>query len=548
MMISLQTWCLLSLSVLLLLSIDPTETEVVRSMSDCEGFLLNENPPQIPGILIDGKIMDKNRYKILCQTYKNQTRFVTLYDITNKVPVFSAYRSGGATDKRPEIFWKKEPQLEKRDPMSNMWDGVYKNQAADNDYKNTTIYERGQLYPSAHAFNQSDKVSTFTLTNVVPQIKSFNRRSWMKMESCVRCVLQTYCSINNDNVLEGFVVTGAKPGTETLNQRVNIPSVLWSAFCCYSKNKNKWLASAHWGNNTAGNSTSKYLETKTLKELHQELNIEAFPNSPQCPLNETVSEFYPEFSCDKNCHCPPQALTTTAPPTTPSTTAVATLSTNISTTTVPTTTSSTRVTNASVPVDVGSSVLESVFRWLLVILEYALGSIKVAYPEVPVTSQNVTTTTSAFASTLGQTTTPTFTYSATAHPTFSTTTPTTTETQTANFTLISTVSNITAPPQSNITANETTTTAPPQSNITADETTATAPPQSNVTTNKTTITVTVNDTITTFSTATESQTKLPRHPSSHIKLSTVKPQGHKIKEPVLEAEERSIGSSRTPQV
>ncbi|KAK2899627.1 hypothetical protein Q8A73_012756 [Channa argus] len=231
-MISLQTWCLLSLSVLLLLSIDPTETEVVRSMSDCEGFLLNENPPQIPGILIDGKIMDKNRYKILCQTYKNQTRFVTLYDITNKVPVFSAY-----------------------------------------------------------SFNHN-----------CPSYYSFN-----------------YC-------------------------------------CCHFE--------------------------------HQYI----YDHSPN------------------------------------------------------------------------------------------------------------------------------------------------------NYFFYKT------PPQSNITANETTTTAPPQSNITADETTATAPPQSNVTTNKTTITVTVNDTITTFSTATESQTKLPRHPSSHIKLSTVKPQGHKIKEPVLEAEERSIGSSRTPQV
>ncbi|XP_067380504.1 uncharacterized protein [Channa argus] len=577
MMTSLKTWCLLSLSVLLLLSIAPTGTEVVQSMSDCEGFLLNENPPQIPGILINGNIQDQKRYKIICQTYKNQTRFVTLYDTNNKIPVFSAYkyRGEGPLDedmKRQNVPWKIEPQLEERDSMSNMWDDVYKNQASNNDYINNLGYNRGHLFPYSHAFDQDQKNSTFTLTNVVPQAITFNNGSWAKMESCVKCVLQKYC-INNDNVPEGFVVTGAKPVTETLNTWVNIPSVLWSAFCCYSKNKNKWLASAHWGNNTAEDSKSKYLETKTLEELHQELSIEAFPNSPQCPLTETVSEFYPEIK--KNCKCPLQAPTTTAPPTTPSTTAAATvstiistttvptatpsttaaatlstnistttvppttpsttaaatlstnistttvppttpsttaaatLSTNISTTTVPTTTTSTRVTNASVPVDVGSSVLESVFRWLLVILEYALGSIKVVYPEVPGTSQNVTTTTSPFASTLGQTTTTIFNYSATAHPTFSTTTPTTTETPKANFTLTSTVSNITAPPQSN---------------------------------------VTVNDTITTFSTATESQTKPPRHPSSRRKLSTVKPQVHKTEEPVLEAEERSIGSGRTPQI
>ncbi|KAF3698079.1 Endonuclease domain-containing 1 protein [Channa argus] len=319
-MTSLKTWCLLSLSVLLL-SISPTETEVVQSMSDCEGFLLNENPPQIPDILINGTIMDQNRYKTICQTYENTRRFVTLYDTNNKIPVFSAYKYRGERrldeDKRrpKNVSWKIEPQLEERESMSNMWDDVYKNQAINNDYRNTTIFDRGHVFPCSHAFDQSDKVSTFTLTNVVPQIKSFNQGSWSKMESCVKCVLQKYC-INNNNDPEGFVVTGAKPGTETLNKKVNIPSVLWSAFCCYSKNKNKWLASAHWGNNIAEDSKSKYLETKTLKELHQELNIEAFPNSPQCPLTETVSEFYPEINLDNDCKnmCPPQA--SSAPPTT----------------------------------------------------------------------------------------------------------------------------------------------------------------------------------------------------------------------------------------
>ncbi|XP_067381177.1 endonuclease domain-containing 1 protein-like, partial [Channa argus] len=338
MMSFLKKSCLLSLPVLLLLSIAPTETKVVQSVSECKGFLLDEIPPQIPGILIES-IRDQNRYKVICQTYQDQPRFVTLYDITNKIPVFSAYRYRGTKGARPKKSWKTEREL---DDMSNMWDGTFKekNQASNNDYINKQGYNKGHLFPSSHAYDQDDKISTFTLTNAVPQVITFNSGSWSKMESCVKCVLQKYC-INNNNVPEGFVVTGAKPGTETLNQRVNIPSVLWSAFCCYSKKKNKWLASAHWGNNIAEDSKSKYLETKTLKELHQELNIKAFPNSPQCPLTETVSEFYPEINLDNNCHCPPQASTTTAPPTTPSTTAAATLSTNISTTTIPTTTPST---------------------------------------------------------------------------------------------------------------------------------------------------------------------------------------------------------------
>ncbi|KAK2899625.1 hypothetical protein Q8A73_012754 [Channa argus] len=110
-MTSLKSWCLLSLSVLLLLSIVPTETEVVQLMSDCEGFLLDETPPQIPKILINGSIQEK-QYKIICQTYKDQKRFVTLYDTKNKIPVFSAYKYRGTKDKRPKVPWMMEPQLQ----------------------------------------------------------------------------------------------------------------------------------------------------------------------------------------------------------------------------------------------------------------------------------------------------------------------------------------------------------------------------------------------------------------------------------------------------
>ncbi|KAF3698076.1 Endonuclease domain-containing 1 protein [Channa argus] len=485
MMRSLKTWCLLSLSVLLLLSIAPTETEMVQSISECEGFIYDKTPTQIPGIVINGNIMDQKRYKIICQTYKNTRRFVTLYDIKNKIPVFSAYRYRGEgpldEDKRrpKNVSWKIEPQLEERESISNMWDDVYKNQASNNDYKNTTIYDRGHLFPCSHAFDQSDKVSTFTLTNVVPQIKSFNQGSWAEMEKCVKCVLQKYC-INNNNVPEGFVVTGAKPGTETLNQRVNIPSVLWSAFCCYSKNKNKWLASAHWGNNIAENSKSKYLETKTLKELHQEFNIKVFPNSPQCPLTETVSEFYPEINLDNNCHCPPQASTTTAPPTTPSTTAAATLSTIISTTTVPTTTPSTTaaatvstiISTTTVPTTTPSTTAAATVSTIISTTTVptttpsttaaATLSTNISTTTVPPTTPS-TTAAATLSTNISTTTIPTTTPSTTAAATLSTnisttTIPTTTPSTTAAATLSTIISTTTVPTTTTSTTRVTTTT------------------------------------------------------------------------------------------
>ncbi|KAK2863297.1 hypothetical protein Q5P01_002830 [Channa striata] len=302
-MTSLKTWCLLSLSVLLLLLIAPTEAKVVQSMSECKGFLLKENPPRIPGILINYEVMNPNRYKILCQTYKDKPRFLTLYDTKNKIPVFSAYKYRGSKGKTAQnVRWKTEPQLE---DLPNMCNGKFqvKNQSSNNDYKHNTKYNMGQLFPAAHAFKKNDNISTFTLTNVVPQVKSFNQGSWAKMERCVKCLFQKYC-INSDNVPEGFVVTGTKPGTETLNQKVNIPSVLWSAFCCYSKKENKWLSGAHWGNNVADDSTSKYLEMKTLEELRQELEIKAFPKADEMFTLNDISKIYPEINRDGSCHCP----------------------------------------------------------------------------------------------------------------------------------------------------------------------------------------------------------------------------------------------------
>uniref|UniRef100_A0A3Q0SYL1 Uncharacterized protein n=1 Tax=Amphilophus citrinellus TaxID=61819 RepID=A0A3Q0SYL1_AMPCI len=212
---------------LLLLSIIPTETKVVTSMAECNEFFLQQTPPNIPGILERGNLLDQNRYKPICQTLGDISRFMTLYDIRNKIPVFSAAKYRGGGGKRPKI-WLTEPQ------------------AGNTDYNNKQGFDRGHLFPSSYKSDKSDKISTFTLTNIVPQKATFNQGSWKKMESCVKCILDNYC-INN-NIIEGFVVTGAQPSNgNILNNKINIPSMLWSAFCC--KSQNKLLAGAYWGEN-----------------------------------------------------------------------------------------------------------------------------------------------------------------------------------------------------------------------------------------------------------------------------------------------------------
>ncbi|KAK2899626.1 hypothetical protein Q8A73_012755 [Channa argus] len=323
MMTSLKTWCLLSLSVLLLLLIAPTETEVVELMSQCDEFFLEKTPPQVPGSLEKGKIKNSDQYKAICQTYRDERMFVTLYDTKNKIPVFSAYkyRGEGPLDedkRRPKnVVWKIEPQLEDMKENKSMKDcdlAEYKQQASDDDYKNNKDYNRGHLFPSSHAFAKSDKMSTFTLTNIVPQAITFNQGSWGKMEDCVKCILENYCSNK-----EGYVVTGALPSPDTkvkLNNRVNIPSVLWSAFCCYSRDKKNLLARAHWGDNVSEESTNKYMQMKTLAELQQKLGIDVFPGTKcwDTSVQETVAEMNTKIG--NTCTRSFQTMSTSVPPTT----------------------------------------------------------------------------------------------------------------------------------------------------------------------------------------------------------------------------------------
>ncbi|XP_060922472.1 endonuclease domain-containing 1 protein-like [Limanda limanda] len=296
---------LLPLLALLLLSAAPTVTEVVTSMSACNAYFLNQKPPQISGILEGGIILYQNRYKPICQTLNNKRTFVSLYDNTNKIPVFSAYKYPGKQEVPRQQKWKIEPQLEDETLNANMEledkSKSYVHQADTRDYINTLGFEKGHLLPQSYGWDQNERRATFTLTNSVPQVNSFNTGSWSNVESCVKCVLDEYCMGNNDQT-EGFVVIGARPGNNFLNNKVNIPSMLWSAFCCYSKSQGTWLAGAHWGDNIPDG--GRVLQTKTLAQLHQELggSSEAFPGT-NCPLNTTVTHLYPPLS--KFCKCPP---------------------------------------------------------------------------------------------------------------------------------------------------------------------------------------------------------------------------------------------------
>ncbi|XP_072314785.1 endonuclease domain-containing 1 protein-like [Eucyclogobius newberryi] len=305
-----------------------SEAEVVDSVSECAEFFLLSTPPVIPGVLENRGIMDQNRYKPICQTYKDHRRFFTLYDVRHKIPVFSFYifKGNDPRTRRPNGFWTTEPQLEINMEKKCGQNIVFRNQASFNDYKNQLDFDRGHLYPSSYGKTQEDKESTFTLTNAVPQAKTFNQGSWNRMENCTKCVMKKHC-INSNKRIEGFLVTGAEPGNNVLKnkKKMNSPSAMWSAFCCYSSTERKWIASAFWGRNVPDERKDKYMETETLNQLkfRKTSAFELFPGT-QCPPDTTVTELYPELNDQVNCNWPPTATTTASPNTTNTTTAITT--------------------------------------------------------------------------------------------------------------------------------------------------------------------------------------------------------------------------------
>ncbi|KAI2653107.1 Endonuclease domain-containing 1 protein [Labeo rohita] len=250
-------------SVLLVLGFPLIVSEVVDSFGTCSEFFFNEQPPVIPGVLRNSVSQDNSCYKLICQKHKNAYRFATLYNTANKIPVFSAYKYTGNSAERV-IPWMIEPQLE---PLNTeMCEEPCINQTNTGDYRNTQNLTPGCLFPNSHAADEITAESTFTLTNAVPQCASFKNHSWRLVEENFRSIMHSHCrdKNNRENIL-AYVLTGAVPSPDKfLNDRVNIPSSMWTVFCCFDTKSETWLSQGHWAENkerNIANINAKPLET-----------------------------------------------------------------------------------------------------------------------------------------------------------------------------------------------------------------------------------------------------------------------------------------------
>ena len=109
-------------------------------------------------------------------------------------------------------------------------------QAVLEDYSNTVSFERGHLNPDEHQSHPDDKAATYTLTNVVPQIREFNIGLWKQHEHTIRRRLNNYCRGT------AYIVTGVTTSGRMIRRhnidRLAVPTYLWSAYCCVDYDHN----------------------------------------------------------------------------------------------------------------------------------------------------------------------------------------------------------------------------------------------------------------------------------------------------------------------
>ncbi|XP_026547851.1 endonuclease domain-containing 1 protein-like [Notechis scutatus] len=259
-------WIFLSLAPSFLL---PATGEVVQSFKTCNQFFLDEKPP---------KLRPMNPARI-CQRYRNQYRFATMYDKTWHIPMYSAYKYNPGAGERSED-WMIEPQLalpgdhNRKSMELESTCGINqtlleRSQAVDQDYRAAVRQDRGHLAPSSHQPDQDSKAATFTLTNIVPQFSALNQGQWREYEE----------HINTDGCRETYILVGAVPGNNTINNRVNVPSHIWAAGCCVlQKGKRSWAVIAENNQNKVDNLTLRELQGELAKHYGKK-TIDLFNNA-----------------------------------------------------------------------------------------------------------------------------------------------------------------------------------------------------------------------------------------------------------------------------
>ncbi|XP_064589927.1 endonuclease domain-containing 1 protein-like [Zonotrichia leucophrys gambelii] len=254
-------------------------SEVVTSFGSCHGFFSDRIPPN--------NALNPQNPAWICQHFNNSYHYATLYDRDRRIPVYSAYKYEPGPGNRSKL-WYAEPQLinptyskdidtEKsiRNRYKITLQQIGQSQAINQDYNNLRGLDRGHLSPSGHQSGNNSKWATFTLTNIVPQNSALNKGQWNYYESQMT-------ARNTQGCIETYVITGAVPGnTYISNNRVNVPSHIWSAACCQTNTiRRTWAVIAENNRNRVQNLTRSQLEAN-LTQLYGRGQVSLFHSA--CP-------------------------------------------------------------------------------------------------------------------------------------------------------------------------------------------------------------------------------------------------------------------------
>ncbi|XP_071177751.1 endonuclease domain-containing 1 protein-like [Mytilus edulis] len=191
----------------------------------------------------------------ICQRLGNQYYYATEYDTKNRIPYYSLYTL--SFDKCGSRYngWFVEPQLSnKNDPSMVLLDISRANnniatfgskQAVNVDYTRSG-YDRGHLNPQLyHCETEDSRKATNSLTNIAPQVPTFNQGIWNVFETTLYDISKKYCNFVG---ARRYYITGVLPSNDRFisNGRVNVPDHYWTAVCCDSSGANGALRNEGW--------------------------------------------------------------------------------------------------------------------------------------------------------------------------------------------------------------------------------------------------------------------------------------------------------------
>ncbi|KAJ6664903.1 hypothetical protein lerEdw1_005875 [Lerista edwardsae] len=226
-------WTILALCLLAAAYPGPALGRVVSpddaGFAECDAFFYERTPPQ-------GALGGQQPEHVkICQQYKGEPRFATLYSAPHRAPLYSAFRFSEAAPGGEEC-WLVEPQVDDlqkglegmmlEEEVVGSLDNVGTNQALVEDYV-VSGYEKGQLNPG-FLHKDDHQIATYTLTNTVPVTQAVEETWHWEMENLVSRALAPHC--NNGKDL--FLLSGAVPSDVKARDKVSVPKSLWLAACC----------------------------------------------------------------------------------------------------------------------------------------------------------------------------------------------------------------------------------------------------------------------------------------------------------------------------